>query len=111
LFVCLFFLVAKLVLIAVNCTSLRKTEIKYYAMLSTTTVHHFAGTNAALGAAAGSCSASGACPSMQLVITISYAKRTTCSGVMAIADPGDSDLLGVAERGPSVCTVSSVRYD
>jgi hypothetical protein len=36
--------------------------------------------------------------SMQLVITISYAKRTTCSGVMAIADPGDTDLLSVAER-------------
>ena len=57
--------------------------------------------------------------SMQLVITISYAKRTTCYGVMAIADPGDTDLLSVAESaaiekchlsGTSVCTVSSVRY-
>jgi ribosomal protein L30E len=46
-------LVAKLVLIAGNCPPLRKSEIEYYAMLSKTTVHHFAGTNVALGTAAG----------------------------------------------------------
>ena len=45
--------VAKLVLIAGNCPPLRKSEIEYYAMLSKTTVHHFAGTNVALGTAAG----------------------------------------------------------
>ena len=45
--------VAKLVLIAGNVPSLRKSEIEYYAMLSKTTVHHFAGTNVALGTAAG----------------------------------------------------------
>ena len=44
---------AKLVLIAGNCPPLRKSEIEYYAMLSKTTVHHFAGTNVALGTAAG----------------------------------------------------------
>ena len=44
---------AKLVLIAGNVPSLRKSEIEYYAMLSKTTVHHFAGTNVALGTAAG----------------------------------------------------------
>lgn len=48
-----FFLVAKLVLIAGNCPPLRKSEIEYYAMLSKTTVHHFAGTNVSLGTAAG----------------------------------------------------------
>ena len=48
-----FLIVAKLVLIAGNCPPLRKSEIEYYAMLSKTTVHHFAGTNVALGTAAG----------------------------------------------------------
>lgn len=48
-----FHLAAKLVLIAGNCPPLRKSEIEYYAMLSKTTVHHFAGTNVALGTAAG----------------------------------------------------------
>jgi large subunit ribosomal protein L30e len=47
------FFVAKLVLIAGNCPPLRKSEIEYYAMLSKTTVHHFAGTNVSLGTAAG----------------------------------------------------------
>ena len=45
--------IAKLILIAGNCPPLRKSEIEYYAMLSKTTVHHFAGTNVALGTAAG----------------------------------------------------------
>ena len=45
--------VAKLVLIAGNCPPLRKSELEYYAMLSKTSVHHFQGTNVALGAAAG----------------------------------------------------------
>ena len=44
---------AKLVLIAGNCPPLRKSELEYYAMLSKTSVHHFAGTNVALGTAAG----------------------------------------------------------
>ena len=46
-------MLAKLVLIAGNCPPLRKSELEYYAMLSKTTVHHFAGTNVALGTAAG----------------------------------------------------------
>ena len=45
--------IAKLVLIAGNCPPLRKSEIEYYAMLSKTAVHHFAGSNVALGTAAG----------------------------------------------------------
>jgi large subunit ribosomal protein L30e len=44
---------AKLVLIAGNTPPLRKSEIEYYAMLSKTPVHHFTGTNVALGTAAG----------------------------------------------------------
>ena len=48
-----FRLAAKLVLIAGNCPPLRKSELEYYAMLSKTSVHHFAGTNVALGTAAG----------------------------------------------------------
>jgi len=65
-----------LVLIAGNCPPLRKSEIEYYAMLSKTTVHHFAGTNVALGTAAG---------------------KLFHVGVMTVTDPGDSDLLSVAE--------------
>lgn len=44
---------AKLILIAGNCPPLRKSELEYYAMLSKTPVHHFSGTNVALGTAAG----------------------------------------------------------
>jgi len=67
---------AKLILIAGNCPPLRKSEIEYYAMLSKTTVHHFGGTNVALGTAAG---------------------KLFRVGVMTISDPGDSDLLTIAE--------------
>ncbi|PWN95203.1 L30e-like protein [Tilletiopsis washingtonensis] len=44
---------AKLVLISANTPPLRKSEIEYYAMLSKTSVHHFQGSNVALGTAAG----------------------------------------------------------
>ena len=40
-------------MIAGNCPPLRKSELEYYAMLSKTSVHHFQGTNVALGTAAG----------------------------------------------------------
>ena len=53
LYLSLFMRIAKLILIAGNCPPLRKSEIEYYAMLSKTTVHHFGGTNVALGTAAG----------------------------------------------------------
>ena len=42
--VCLF--VAKLVLISNNTPPIRKSEIEYYAMLSKTGVHHYAGSEA-----------------------------------------------------------------
>ncbi|KAF7370854.1 60S ribosomal protein L30-1 [Mycena sanguinolenta] len=67
---------AKLVLIAGNCPPLRKSELEYYAMLSKTTVHHFSGTNVALGTAAG---------------------KLFRVGVMTVSDQGDSDLLNFAE--------------
>ncbi|KAJ7593954.1 50S ribosomal protein L30e-like protein [Mycena floridula] len=67
---------AKLVLIAGNCPPLRKSELEYYAMLSKTSVHHFAGTNAALGTATG---------------------KLFRVGVMTVVDQGDSDLLTFAE--------------
>ncbi|KAF7356862.1 60S ribosomal protein L30-1 [Mycena venus] len=66
----------KLVLIAGNCPPLRKSELEYYAMLSKTTVHHFSGTNVALGTAAG---------------------KLFRVGVMTVSDQGDSDLLNFAE--------------
>ncbi|KAJ7912253.1 50S ribosomal protein L30e-like protein, partial [Mycena leptocephala] len=43
---------AKLVLVAGNCPPLRKSEPEYYTILSEATVHHFSGTNVALGTAA-----------------------------------------------------------
>ncbi|KAJ7576871.1 60S ribosomal protein L30 [Mycena floridula] len=68
---------AKLVLIAGNCPPLRKSELEYYAMLSKTSVHHFAGTNIALGTAAG---------------------KMFRVGVMTVSDQGDSDLLTFADE-------------
>ena len=44
---------AKLVIISNNCPSIRKSEIEYYAMLSKTGVHHYAGNNVDLGTACG----------------------------------------------------------
>jgi len=63
---------SKLVLVSNNCPPLRKSEIEYYAMLSKTTVHHFAGSNSELGTACG--------------------KLFKCS-VLSITDPGDSDII------------------
>ena len=40
-------------LISGNCQPLRRSELEYYAMLSKTPVHLYAGTNVALGTAAG----------------------------------------------------------
>ena len=46
-------LTAKLVLISGNCPPLRRSELEYYAMLSKTPVHLYAGNNVALGTASG----------------------------------------------------------
>merc|ERR1712137_943538 len=66
---------AKLVIIAGNTPPLRKSELEYYAMLSKTNVHHFAGNNIELGTACG--------------------KLFRCS-TMSILDAGDSDILSGA---------------
>nr|CAX72579.1 ribosomal protein L30 [Schistosoma japonicum] len=63
---------ARLIIIANNAPSLRKTEIEYYAMLSKTGVHHYNGTNRDLGTACGK-----------------YFRVST----LAIEDPGDSDII------------------
>ncbi|CBK21180.2 uncharacterized protein [Blastocystis hominis] len=63
---------AKLILVATNCSPLRKSEIEYYAMLSKTTVHHYQGDCSDLGTACG--------------------KMFNCSAV-CILDAGDSDIL------------------
>ena len=44
---------AKLVLVSSNCPPLRRSELEYYAMLSKTPVHLYAGSNVTLGTAAG----------------------------------------------------------
>ena len=84
---------AKLVLIAGNCPPLRKSELEYYAMLSKTTVHHFAGTNVALGTAAGKLFRVGC------VILLLQARAIPYDffSVMTVSDQGDSDLLNFAE--------------
>ncbi|KAL7740608.1 hypothetical protein ACLKA6_009491 [Drosophila palustris] len=63
---------AKLVLIANNTPSLRKSEIEYYAMLAKTEVQHYSGSNIELGTACGK-----------------YFR--VC--MMSITDPGDSDII------------------
>ena len=63
---------SKLILISNNVPPVRKSEIEYYAMLSKTGVHHYAGTNIDLGTACGK-----------------YF-RVSC---LSITDPGDSDIV------------------
>lgn len=63
---------AKLVLISSNCPPVRKSEIEYYAMLAKTGVHHYAGNNVDMGTACG---------------------KYFRVGVLAITDPGDSDII------------------
>merc|ERR1711904_179830 len=63
---------SKLILSSSNVPPVRKCEIEYYAMLSKTGVHHYAGTNIDLGTACGK-----------------YF-RVSC---LSITDPGDSDIV------------------
>ena len=82
-------------LIAGNCPPLRKSELEYYAMLSKTSVHHFAGTNVALGTAAGKLFRVG-CVFFVHFMAASLFLTVFCS-VMTVSDQGDSDLLTFAE--------------
>ncbi|KAK8796275.1 60S ribosomal protein [Blastocystis sp. subtype 4] len=68
---------AKLILVANNCSPLRKSELEYYAMLSKTTVHHYQGSCMDLGTACG--------------------KYFGVSAV-TITDAGDSDILRAFEN-------------
>ncbi|KAK8813474.1 hypothetical protein WA556_000052 [Blastocystis sp. ATCC 50177/Nand II] len=68
---------AKLLLVADNCSPLRKSELEYYAMLTKTTVHHYQGNCLDLGTACG--------------------KYFGVSSV-AIIDAGDSDILRTFEN-------------
>ena len=63
---------AKLVLVANNCSPLRKSEIEYYAMLTKTTVHHYQGNCNDLGTGCG---------------------KYFGVSCIAITDAGDSDIL------------------
>ncbi|KAI8800087.1 60S ribosomal protein [Cladochytrium replicatum] len=63
---------AKLIIISGNCPPLRKSELEYYAMLSKTGVHHYAGDNIGLGTACG---------------------KYFRVGVLSIIDAGDSDII------------------
>ncbi|XP_034472109.1 60S ribosomal protein L30-like [Drosophila innubila] len=63
---------AKLVLIANNTPSLRKSEIEYYAMFAKSEVEHNSGSNIELGTACGK-----------------YFR--VC--ILSITDPGDSDII------------------
>merc|ERR1711907_382338 len=61
----------KLIVVSNNCPPVRKSELEYYAMLSKTGIHHYAGNNLDLGTACG--------------------KLYRVSS-MSITDPGDSDI-------------------
>ncbi|EGX97271.1 60S ribosomal protein L30-2 [Cordyceps militaris CM01] len=63
---------AKLIIMAANTPPLRKSELEYYAMLSKTPLHHFAGNNIEMGTACG--------------------RLFRCS-TMVVLDAGDSDIL------------------
>jgi large subunit ribosomal protein L30e len=67
---------AKLVLIANNCPTVRQSEIEYYAMLSKTAVHHYAGGNVELGTACGK-----------------YFKVS----ILTVTAEGDSEIVRVAQ--------------
>merc|ERR1712080_605598 len=67
---------AKMVIISKNCPAMRKSEIEYYCMLSKTYLHHYEGNNTELGTACG---------------------KLHRVGVLAITNPGDSDILRIIE--------------
>jgi large subunit ribosomal protein L30e len=62
----------KLIIVSSNIPPIRRAEIDYYAMLAKTAVHHYAGTNVELGTACG---------------------KLHRVAVLAITDPGDSDII------------------
>ncbi|KAJ1637947.1 component of cytosolic 80S ribosome and 60S large subunit [Pavlovales sp. CCMP2436] len=67
---------SKLIMISNNCPAIRKSEIEYYAMLAKCTVHHYSGSNVALGTSCG--------------------KMFRCSA-LSVTDQGDSEILSTIE--------------
>merc|ERR1712022_45568 len=67
---------AKMVIVSKNCPALRKSEIEYYGMLSKTPLPPYEGNNTDLGTACG---------------------KLHRVGVLAITNPGDSDILRIIE--------------
>ncbi|TPX46797.1 protoporphyrin ferrochelatase [Synchytrium endobioticum] len=68
---------SKLIIISGNCPTLRKSELEYYAMLSKTAVHHYAGNNIDLGTACG---------------------KYFRVGTVSIIDGGDSDIVATSGK-------------
>eukprot|EP00351_Strombidinopsis_sp_SopsisLIS2011_P000340 CAMPEP_0116870764 /NCGR_PEP_ID=MMETSP0463-20121206/829_1 /TAXON_ID=181622 /ORGANISM="Strombidinopsis sp, Strain SopsisLIS2011" /LENGTH=106 /DNA_ID=CAMNT_0004507941 /DNA_START=42 /DNA_END=362 /DNA_ORIENTATION=- len=66
---------AKMIVISNNCPAVRKTELEYYAILSSSKVQYFDGNNVELGTA---------CSRLHRV------------SVLSIQDAGDSDILVTA---------------
>ena len=64
----------------------RKSEIEYYAMLAKTGVHHYGGNNIELGTACG---------------------KYFRVGILAITDPGDSDIIRTVPGEQSTAIASS----
>jgi hypothetical protein len=85
----------KLVLIVGNCPPLLKSEIEYYVVLSKTTVHHFAG---ALDTPAGKLFPRWVRAKLFSYRYESILIRKRRYNVITITNPGESDLLCVAER-------------
>ncbi|CAF0749091.1 unnamed protein product [Rotaria sordida] len=77
---------AKLILVSVNTPQIRKSEIEYYAMLAKTGVHHYSGNNIELGTACG---------------------KYFRVGILAITDPGDSDIIRTVPGEQSTAIATS----
>ncbi|EZG65888.1 60S ribosomal protein L30 [Gregarina niphandrodes] len=63
---------AKLVIVANNCSALRRAELEYYSVIARCGVHGYAGNNIELGTACG---------------------KMFRVGTLAVTDPGDSDII------------------
>ncbi|CAM4929695.1 unnamed protein product [Rotaria socialis] len=76
----------QLVMKSANTPQIRKSEIEYYAMLAKTGVHHYGGNNIELGTACG---------------------KYFRVGILAITDPGDSDIIRTVPGEQSTAIATS----
>lgn len=67
----IYYIIARLIIVASNCPALQKSVIEYYALLGKVNVHRFAGTNRELGTACG---------------------KLFSVSCLSVIDPGDSDI-------------------